>query len=102
MVRISRFTGNRCRWPTISANGHKAQLSGGVEVLPGAGGDVVNVYQIKQDLCVGCNMCSLVCPVESCITMKEVDTGRPSMTWNEYQAMLGQGKIDKIQPPEHV
>ena len=46
--------------------------------------------------CVGCNMCSLVCPVEGCITMKEVDTGKPPMTWNEYQELLaeGQGRED--------
>ena len=52
------------------------------------GGGVINVFTIKEDICVGCNMCSLVCPVEGCITMPEVDTGRPPMTWNEYQAKL--------------
>src|SRR5262249_31623007 len=48
----------------VRSNGHTAPLthSGGVPVLPGAGGDVVNVYTIKQEMCVGCNMCSLVCP----------------------------------------
>jgi dihydropyrimidine dehydrogenase (NAD+) subunit PreA len=88
----------------VRANGHAAQVvrSGGVEVLPGAGGDVVNVYTIKQDSCVGCNLCSLVCPVEGCITMKEVDTGRPPLSWNEYQALLAEGKMEKIRPPEHV
>jgi len=53
-------------------------------------------------MCVGCNLCSLVCPVEGCISMKEVDTGRPSMSWNDYQRLLGEGKVEKIQPPEHV
>jgi dihydropyrimidine dehydrogenase (NAD+) subunit PreA len=86
----------------VAANGHQVHCSGGVEVLPGAGGDVVNVFSIKQDICVGCNLCSLVCPVEGCITMKEVDTGKPPMTWNEYQGLLGEGKVEKIQPPEHV
>jgi dihydropyrimidine dehydrogenase (NAD+) subunit PreA len=76
--------------------------SGGREVLPGAGGDVMNVFTINQDTCVGCNMCSLVCPVEGCITMREVDHGRPAMNWNEYQAQLSAGKIAKIQPPEHA
>jgi dihydropyrimidine dehydrogenase (NAD+) subunit PreA len=85
-----------------SSNGAQVVRSGGVEVLPGAGGDTVNVFSIKQDTCVGCNLCSLVCPVENCITMKEVDTGKPPMTWNEYQALLVQGKVEKIQPPEHV
>ena len=63
---------------------------------------MVNVYTIKQDICVGCNMCSLVCPDEGCITMKEVDTGKPPLSWNAYQALLAEGKMNKIQPPEHV
>jgi dihydropyrimidine dehydrogenase (NAD+) subunit PreA len=88
----------------LRCNGHQAQVlrSGGLEVLPGAGGDTINVYRIKEDTCVGCNLCSLVCPVEGCITMKEVDTGKPPLSWNAYQALLEQGKIEKIQPPEHV
>jgi len=73
-----------------------------VEVLPGASGATVNVFTIKQDSCVGCNMCSLVCPVAGWITMKEVDTGKAPMNWNEYQAQLAAGKVAKIQPPEHV
>src|SRR5262249_1329521 len=55
----------------VKINGQHMDVhrSGGVEVLPGAGGDTINLYTIKQDICVGCNMCSLVCPVEGCITM---------------------------------
>jgi dihydropyrimidine dehydrogenase (NAD+) subunit PreA len=88
----------------IQANGHLAHVvrSGGVEVLPGAGGGTINRFDIKQDTCVGCNLCSLVCPVEGCVTMKEVETGRPAMSWNEYQALLAEGKVEKIEPPEHV
>jgi dihydropyrimidine dehydrogenase (NAD+) subunit PreA len=87
----------------VRTNGHQAQLhrSGGVDVLPGAGDGAINVYSIKQDTCVGCNLCSLVCPVEGCVTMKEVDTGKPPMTWNQYQARLAEGTVEKIQPPEH-
>ncbi len=76
--------------------------SGGHDVVPGAGADYVNLFTIKQDTCVGCNMCSLVCPVEDCITMKEVDTGKPPMSWREYQELLAAGKIAKIEPPKHV
>jgi len=39
-------------------------------------------YVIEQE-CVGCNLCALVCPVVGCITMKEVDTGKEPMSWNE-------------------
>jgi dihydropyrimidine dehydrogenase (NAD+) subunit PreA len=88
----------------IRANGHQAQVvrSGGVEVVPGAGGGTINVYTIKQDTCVGCNLCSLVCPVEGCVAMKEVNTGKAPMSWNQYQALLAEGKVEKIRPPEHV
>jgi dihydropyrimidine dehydrogenase (NAD+) subunit PreA len=88
----------------VPSNGQQAHVvrSGGFEVLPGAGGDTINVYTIKQESCVGCNLCSLVCPVDGCITMKEVDTGKPPLSWNEYQALLAAGKMEKIRPPEHV
>jgi len=39
--------------------------------------------------CVGCNLCSIVCPVPGCIRMKEVDTGRAPQSWNE---LLREGK----------
>ena len=98
------------RWEKVLAdefaatNGHGAHASrsGGVDVMPGAGGGVVNRFTIKADSCVGCNMCSLVCPVENCITMRRVDTGKPPMTWNDYQAKLAAGLVEKIGPPEHV
>ncbi len=88
----------------LSANGLRngAIRSGGYEVLPGSGDGAINVFTIKEDTCVGCNMCSLVCPVEGCITMQEVDSGRPPMSWNEYQAKLARGEVDPIRPPEHV
>ena len=68
----------------------------------GAGDGYVNIFSINQETCVGCNMCSLVCPVRGCISMKEMDTGKEPMSWREYQALLAEGKIDPIQPPEHV
>ena len=76
--------------------------SGGHDVVPGAGGDVINLFSIKEDTCVGCNMCSLVCPVEHCITMQEVDTGKAPMSWNEYQAKLARGEVGAIEPQQHV
>jgi dihydropyrimidine dehydrogenase (NAD+) subunit PreA len=85
-----------------SRNGHIALHSGGCDVIPGAGGGAINVFTIKEDTCVGCNMCSLVCPVEGCITMQQVDTGLPPMSWNDYQAKLAAGQVERIEPPSHV
>ncbi len=61
--------------------------SGGHTLVPG-GGETVNRFTVKTDHCVGCNMCSLVCPVEGCITMKEVDQGKGPMSWNAYQKRI--------------
>lgn len=44
---------------------------------------------VDEEECVGCNLCWLVCPVESCITMKEVRTGMPFESWNERAKRLG-------------
>jgi dihydropyrimidine dehydrogenase (NAD+) subunit PreA len=44
------------------------------------------IPRVDETECVGCNLCSLVCPVEECITMVEVDTGLPSETWEERSA----------------
>ena len=76
--------------------------SGGTTTLPGAGGGTVNLFTIKTESCVGCNMCSLVCPVQKCITMTEVDSGLPPMSWQQYQAKLAAGTIEPIGPPAHV
>ncbi|MBX7106321.1 MAG: NAD-dependent dihydropyrimidine dehydrogenase subunit PreA, partial [Gemmataceae bacterium] len=86
----------------VKATGATMVRSGDMEVLPGAGDGTVNQFTIKQDTCVGCNLCSLVCPVQGCIHMKEVDTGKAPMSWNEYQKLLAEGKVAKIEPPAHV
>ncbi|MFT4114767.1 NAD-dependent dihydropyrimidine dehydrogenase subunit PreA [Silvibacterium sp.] len=41
------------------------------------------IPRVDETECVGCNLCSLVCPVEECITMVEVPTGREPETWEE-------------------
>ena len=41
-------------------------------------------YTVIDDECVGCNLCNLVCPVPNCITMEEVDTGKPYMNWTQH------------------
>lgn len=44
------------------------------------------VPYVKEENCVGCNLCSLVCPVPDCISMVRVDKDKPEMNWKEYQA----------------
>jgi dihydropyrimidine dehydrogenase (NAD+) subunit PreA len=38
---------------------------------------------VREPDCVGCALCSTVCPVDDCITMVPIDTGRPHITWNQ-------------------
>jgi dihydropyrimidine dehydrogenase (NAD+) subunit PreA len=44
------------------------------------------IPRVDEHHCVGCNLCSLVCPVENCITMERVDTGLAPETWAERTA----------------
>jgi len=44
------------------------------------------IPRVDETECVGCNLCSLVCPVDQCITMVERPTGLKSQTWAERTA----------------
>jgi dihydropyrimidine dehydrogenase (NAD+) subunit PreA len=39
-----------------------------------------------ESKCVGCNLCQLACPVDGCISMVRVDSGKPYMSWEQYVA----------------
>ncbi|RDI95764.1 NAD-dependent dihydropyrimidine dehydrogenase subunit PreA [Meiothermus sp. QL-1] len=38
---------------------------------------------VREEDCVGCRLCHNVCPVEGCIEMVEVPSGRAPVTWRE-------------------
>ena len=42
-----------------------------------------NETVVREEDCVGCCLCSLVCPVEGCIEMVRVDDGSNKKSWNE-------------------
>jgi dihydropyrimidine dehydrogenase (NAD+) subunit PreA len=42
---------------------------------------LARVPRVDEAECVGCNLCALVCPVEECITMEEIDTGKAFESW---------------------
>ena len=44
---------------------------------------LARIPRVDETECVGCNLCSLVCPVEDCITMVEVKTGLQPESWEE-------------------
>ena len=44
---------------------------------------LARIPRVDETECVGCNLCSLVCPVDDCITMVRVETGLPAETWDE-------------------
>ena len=44
------------------------------------------IPRVDEAHCVGCNLCSLVCPVPECITMERVDAELPAETWEERVA----------------
>jgi dihydropyrimidine dehydrogenase (NAD+) subunit PreA len=46
----------------------------------------VQVPIVDEKECVGCNLCALVCPVEDCITMVEIPTGKPRESWEQRTA----------------
>ena len=44
---------------------------------------LARIPRVDETECVGCNLCSLVCPVDQCITMVRVDSGIAPETWEE-------------------
>jgi dihydropyrimidine dehydrogenase (NAD+) subunit PreA len=51
---------------------------------------LARIPRVDEHECVGCNLCLLVCPVENCITMEEIDTHLPSQSWEQRTAATSQ------------
>jgi len=41
-------------------------------------------FTVIDDECVGCNLCSMICPVPDCIEMRPVETKEPYLTWPDH------------------
>ena len=52
---------------------------------------LARIPRVDETECVGCNLCSLVCPVEACISMVEVATGLADETWEQRTSTLVEG-----------
>jgi len=42
-----------------------------------------HIVWVDESECIGCNLCSHVCPVSGCITMTDVTNGAPFESWND-------------------
>jgi len=70
------------RFPKLD---HTSPSANGKEPYPTP---LARIPRVDEAECVGCNLCSLVCPVEGCITMEEVDTRLPSQSWKNARGIL--------------
>jgi dihydropyrimidine dehydrogenase (NAD+) subunit PreA len=69
-----------------------------IEEYPKANGG--RVPRIIEDECVGCNLCALVCPVDGCITMRQVQTGKPPMSWNDRMRQAASDTVTGCPAPD--
>jgi dihydropyrimidine dehydrogenase (NAD+) subunit PreA len=51
--------------------------------------ETIRVFTVREDACVGCNLCALTCPVEGCISMHVLPSAEPPVSWNQLQARKG-------------
>ena len=61
--------------------GHAAPLR--EAAIAAAGAKHQHVVWVDETECIGCNLCSHVCPVHGCITMTDVTNGASFESWND-------------------
>jgi len=99
MDRVTSGNGHSHRTPAqMEAESSRKIASTPIAKLDGGGNGggpyatpLARIPRVDEEECVGCNLCALVCPVEGCITMERVDTGRAFESWEQRVAALGKG-----------
>jgi dihydropyrimidine dehydrogenase (NAD+) subunit PreA len=77
VARIDQSTCIHCNLCHIACEDGAHQC---IDIIPVNGH---NKTVVREEDCVGCCLCSLVCPVEGCISMVRIDDKSKSKTWNE-------------------
>ncbi len=67
---------------TKAIAGHDAPMAERAAELHASSNGSYRVPWVDETECVGCNLCTLVCPVDGCITMVEKRRGPEKDTWN--------------------
>ena len=62
----------------LTSFGRQLRLTQAIAKLDVGG---TRTYSVIDAECVGCNLCEITCPVESCITMVPQQSGKPYMNW---------------------
>jgi dihydropyrimidine dehydrogenase (NAD+) subunit PreA len=95
--RVASANGNGHRTPAqVEAESRGRIATTPIAKLDGTNGmsdgpyatPLARIPRVDEIECVGCNLCALVCPVDGCITMEQVDTGRAPETWAQRMATL--------------
>ena len=51
--------------------------------------NLTRVAKVDDSECIGCDLCSIVCPVHECITMEPRDNGLAPISWSELTQQIG-------------